>query len=147
MHNKRLPPHQATQEKSCCSSFVRITPTARNAPPHILLNAHHVDRLQQGKNGLVIILKGANAAEQIPVAESSHIIVDAIKADGKPGRITLHEVFEERPLHATTFDLSDVRAIEQHPVGAVVRFGLDGSGRFEACENLETIEHMIDAAR
>jgi hypothetical protein len=28
---------------------------------------NHVDRLQQGKNGLVIILKGANAAEQIPV--------------------------------------------------------------------------------
>jgi hypothetical protein len=71
----------------------------------------------------------------------------AIKAVGECGQITLHEVFEERPLHATTFNLSDVRAIEQHPVGAVVRFGLDGSGRFEACENLETIEQMVDAAR
>jgi hypothetical protein len=72
---------------------------------------------------------------------------DAIKAVGKRGQITLHEVFEERELHATTFNLSDVRTIEQHPVGAVVRFGLDGSGRFEACENLETIEQMVDAAR
>ena len=132
MHNKRLPPHQATQEKSCCSSFVRISPTARNAPPHILLNAHHVDRLQQGKNGLVIILKGANAAEQIPVAESSHIIVDAIKADGKPGKITLHEIVEKTPVHRTTFDLANIRTIEPSDPGSLIRHGIDGSGRFEA---------------
>jgi len=89
----------------------------------------------------------AQPEEQIPIAEPSHVIADAIKAVGKRGRITLHEVFEGRPLHATTFNLSDVRAIEQHSAGAVVRFGLDGSGRFDACENLETIEQMIDAAR
>jgi hypothetical protein len=129
------------------SPFVRVTPTARNAPPRILLNAHHVDRIQQSSQDVVLILKGANAAEHLLIAEPSHVIADAIKAVGKRGQITLHEVFEERPLHATTFNLSDVRAIEQHPVGTVVRFGLDGSGRFEACENLETIEQMVDAAR
>jgi len=128
------------------SPFVRITPTARNSPPCLLLNAHHIDRLQQGKNGLVIILKGANAAEHIPVAESSHIIADAIKTETKPGQITVHECIEKNAVHTTNFDLATIRAVEPSNPGSLIRHGLDGSGRFEAFEDFDTVAKMIDAA-
>jgi hypothetical protein len=136
----------AAKELKSVSPFVRVTPTARNSPPYVLLNAHHVDRLQQDSRGLVIILKGADAAEHIPVSESSHTIADAIKADVKPGRITVHECIENRPLHSTSFDLADIRAIEPSDPGSLIRHGLDGSGHFEAFEDFETLAHMIDTA-
>ena len=126
------------------SPFVRLTPTARNAPPRILLNAHHVDRIQQSSRGLVIILKGAHAAEHIPVAESSHIVADAIKTSGKSGcRITVHECFDKRPIHQTSFALADIRTVEPSDPGSTIRHGLDGSGRFEAYEDFETVSDMI----
>jgi hypothetical protein len=128
------------------SSFVRITPTARNAPPQILLNAHHIDRLQQNGRNLIIILKGANAADHLSVAEPSYVLADAIKAECKPGLITVHECMERRPLHKTRFNLANIRAIEPSDPGSLIRHGLDGSGRFEAFEDFETVAHMIDAA-
>jgi hypothetical protein len=67
-----------------------------------------------------------------PVAESSHITVGAIKADGKPGKITLHEIVEKTPVHRTTFDLANIRTIEPSDPGSLIRHGIDGSGRFEA---------------
>jgi hypothetical protein len=126
------------------SPFVRLTPTARNAPPCILLNAHHVDRIQQSSQDVVLILKGAHATEHLPIAEPSHVIADAIKADGKPGRITVHECIENRPLHSTSFDLAYIRAVEPSDPGSTIRHGLDGSGRFEAFEDFETVAGIIN---
>ena len=94
------------------SPFVKITPTARNAPPRVLLNAHHIHRLQEDSKGVVVVLKSANAVEQLPIAESAHVIAHAMKADGKPGQITVHECLEKTPVHRTTFELATIRAIE-----------------------------------
>jgi hypothetical protein len=127
------------------SAFVRIRPTTRNAPPRLLLNAHHIDRLQQGKQGLVIILKGAHAAEHIPVAESSHVIADAIKAESNPGRITVHECLDKLAIQKTTFDLANIRAVEPSNPGSTIRHGIDGSGTFEAYEDFDTVANLIEA--
>jgi hypothetical protein len=56
---------------------------------------------------------------------------------------------ENRPLHSTSFDLTNIRAIEPSDRGSLIRHGIDGSGRFEAFEDFEdfqTVVQMIGGA-
>ena len=39
---------------------------------------------------------------------------------------------------------NDIRAIEPSFPGSIIRFGIDGSGKVEVAENIETIADMIN---
>jgi hypothetical protein len=127
--------------------FVRVTPTARNSPPHILLNAHHIDRTDENGDGCVLVMKSANGTERIEIGEERDVIEDAIEARAISGLIRLTEMLDGCANHRASFQIKDIRSIQQltGTPHALIRFGHDGAGRFEAIESADLIAHMIEA--
>jgi hypothetical protein len=125
--------------------FRRITPTLRGGPPHMLLNCHQIERVASTDDGSMLFLRGANSLEPLPVAEPPDVIEDAMRAKAASGFVSFTECLEGRPVHRSTFSLASIRSAQPEPFGSLLRFGDGGSGRFDAYEDLKTIEHMIAA--
>lgn len=128
------------------SQFLRVTPKTPGARSTLLLNMHHIERIDTyDDEGSVLVLKGPHGYECLEVAEEAETIEAAMHTPAAAGLLQLHECVKGRPDDAVILRLHDLRSVSPRGSGSLVHFGRDGAASLEAYEDLETIASMIEA--